>query len=417
MINLKDSDGNKIDEPCDYHDVNLLYLFDRGKTVSKTVNLIQQVDFYLMNYLIKNLEATLSELHRREQNLDIYLADFITQNYQKEKLFHTINHPSLTILNYLGKEILNFLNLPTEDLKKEINEVLDFTDFPIYPAVACALKLDFATEPKYRIRGEILNLKQAVELFFDFYQANRELVKLNIIRHQEKYAATVCGIQVSSTQIFALQIPEEIDNDFDNTNGLLDCLRQQTFQDLLDLAEQHCNNNLKKEAIALCQAALKIDPQSIQAWRQLAHSYEAQGDLKAAVKASDRAVAIDPRQADSNIHQARLLELQGKTFSAKKLYQEAISLDAKQPPWVYRHLGNVLIAEDNPLEAIIAYKKAIALNPDFGAQIYLSLAEAYQQQKQWQQAQDTYTKALDINPNLQDQIAQKIEYIARKQQI
>ncbi|VEP13896.1 Tetratricopeptide repeat protein [Hyella patelloides LEGE 07179] len=410
IINLKDGDGNKINEPCDYHDVNLLYLFDRGKTVSEAVALIQQDDFYQPEYVLKNLEITLNELRRREQDLDICISDFISQNYRKQKLFHTINHPDITILNYLAECILNLLELPVNNQPKHLNEVLDFTDFPIYPSVAQALKLDFDIKPQYRIKGETLSLKQTVELFFDFYAENRELVKLNIIQHQEKYAVTVCGIQVKSTQIFSTQILDRSHNS-DNADDLLDCIRQQTFQDLLDLAEQHCNNDRHQEAISLCQAALKIDSQSIQGWRQLAHCYEAKGELKAAITASDRAISIDPEQADSTIHQARLLELQGKTLSAKKLYQQAISLDEAQPPWVYRHFGNVLMSENNPADATIAYQKAIALNPDFGAQIYLSLANAYCRQQQWQQAKNAYNKALDINPDLQEQIAQKLKNI------
>ena len=407
-INLKDGEGNKITEPCDYHDVNLLYLFDKGKTVAETINIIQKEDFYQPQYIFDNLAETLDELRRRETELDLNISDFIAQNYQQQKLFHTINHPGAVLLNYLADRILELLELPVSKQNPDY-EVLDFTAFPIYPSVAKALKLDFTIKPQYRIKGEILSLQQAVELFFDFYQDNRELVRLNIIQQQEKYAVTVCGIQVNPTQIFNTQIPTKPDRNSDDADDLLDVIRQQTFQDLLDLAEQHGKNNRYSEAIALCQAALKIEENSIHGWRQLAYCYEAAGEIKAAIAASDRAIEIDPESADSAIHQARLLELQGKTESAKELYQQAIALEEDRPPWVYRHLGNVLLDEDNPAEAIKAYQKAIALNPDFGAQIYLSLAEAYQKQQQWQQAKNTYSTALAINPDLQEQVDNELE--------
>lgn len=407
-INLKDGEGNKITEPCDYHDVNLLYLFDLGKTVTETIDLIQQADFYQSEYVLNNLDITLNELRRREEDLDISISDFIEQNYRQAKLFHTINHPGVGVLTYLANRILESLELATEPNLPQ-SEVLNFTAFPIYPSVAKALKLDFVTKPQYTIKGETFNLKQAVELFFDFYAENRELVKLNIIQHQEKYAVTVCGVQVNPTEIFQTNLLDVPSQNSDDADDLLDCIRQQTFQDLLDLAEQHYQNNRYSEAISLCQAALKIEEQNIQGWRQLAYCYEAKGELKAAMIASDRAIALDPQQADLAIHQARLLELQGKNQEAQALYQQAISIEEAQPPWVYRHLGNVLMNQDRPADAIIAYQKAIALKPNFGAQIYLSLATAYQQQQQWQESKNAYNQALEINPDLQEQIDNELK--------
>ncbi|ELS03187.1 tetratricopeptide repeat protein [Xenococcus sp. PCC 7305] len=408
IISFKNEEGNKSNEPCDYHDVNLLYLFDRGKTVNETISLIQQANFYQPQYVINNVINTLNELRRREVELDITISDFIEKNYRRQKLFHTINHPGNTVLNYLANSILKLLDLPPNSQEFQ-SEILDFTRFPIYPSVAQALKLNFDFDSEYCIQGEILNLQQTVELFFNFYNDNQELVKLNILQNQDKYAITVCGIQVSSAQAFQSQILDGQHNDLEDSEHLLEYIREQTFADLLDLAEQHCKNNLYQEAITLCQAALKIEENSVEGWRQLAYFYEAQGNIQSAIAASDRAMEIDPQQADSTIHQARLLESQGDYSAAKELYQEAIALDEDQPPWVYRHLGNVLLEEDNSTDAIIAYQKAIALNPDFGSQIYLSLADAYRQEKQWQQAKNSYDQALKINPGLQNQVENEIQ--------
>ena len=412
-INLKDGDGNKITEPCDYHDVNLLYLFDKGKTVTEAIELIQQEDFYQAEYILDNLATTLKELRRREAELDFAISDFIEQNYRQQKLFHTINHPGVVLLTYIANCILKLLEIPPNNQSPK-SEALDFTAFPIYPSVAKALELEFTSQPQYSIKGETLSLVDAVTLFFDFYRENPELVKLNILQHQEKYMVKVCGIQVNPTEIFNTEITEKSTQNTEVADDLLDCVRQQTFQDLLDLAEQHCKNDRYTEAISLCQAALKIEDNSIHGWRQLAYCYEAAGKITEAVQASDRAIAIDPEQADIAIHQARLLELQGKTDAAKELYQQAIALEESQPPWVYRHLGNVLLEENNSAEAIAAYSKAIALNPDFGAQIYLSLATAYQQQQQLQQAKDAYYQALEINPDLQEQVENELESMINK---
>lgn len=408
MINFKDGDGNKITKPCDYHDVNLLYLFDQGKTVTEAIEIIEQVDFYQAEYVLDNFKTTLQELRDRETELDITISDFIEQNYQKEKLFHTFNHPGVAVLSYLADRILELLELPVQTHSLQA-EVLDFTAFPIYLSVARLLALDFPISSQYSIKGEILTVKNAVKLFFDFYSDNQELVKLNIIQNQEKYTVTVCGIQVNPIQLFNPELSEATNKNVKDTEDLLNCIREQSFQDLLDLAKKYYQNNLYEEAISLCQAALKIEENNIQAWRQLAYCYEAKGEISAAIDASDRALTLDPNQTENAIHQARLWELQVKTTAARELYQQAIAIDSNQPPWVYRHLGNTLMAENNPADAIVAYQQAISINPDFGAQIYLSLANAYQKQKQWQQAKDTYFQALKINPDLQLQVDNELK--------
>lgn len=407
MINFKDGEGNKITEPCDYHDVNLLYLFDRGTSVRETLSIIQQADFYQPQYVLNNLDSTLKELRRREEQVDIGISEFIASNYRQYKLFHTMNHPGIVIISYLVDRILQHLKLPsTGNLQQWLqrDEVLDYTDFPLYPSVTKGLGIKFSDRQQYNIRGEVLSLKQALELFFAFYEQNPELVKLNIIQHQEKYAVTVCGLQVDRNQIFYPQVLDESVENSDRADELLDFVRQQTFQDLLDLAAQHHDSDRAEEAISLCQAALKIEPESIQGWRQLAHLYEARGNLQEAIAASDRARAINPQEADSLVHLARLKQLQGDTTAALDLYQQVIQLDPEQPPWVYRYLGDVLMTQDRAEKAIAAYQQAIELNPNFGAQIYLSLADAYEQQDRWQESVEAKAKAVEINPDLAEQI-------------
>lgn len=56
-------------------------------------------------------EASLHELAMRESGLDIKITDFISSEWKKEKLFHTFNHPSGSLLIEYSKRILERLDI------------------------------------------------------------------------------------------------------------------------------------------------------------------------------------------------------------------------------------------------------------------------------------------------------------------
>ena len=205
IIYVTDKDSKKLaDSNYPYHDFNILESFYQGKTVTETSKLITGHNFYSNQYINSNLDYTLAELARRESHTDIHLSWFIKKYYQKTRLFHTFNHPTKVIINYLTNEILKLLNLSSiqdESLLFQGEEIIELNYYPIYPAVAKILKLDFAINPHYKVRNQSFSVPQMIAKFYLFYDQNPELVKFTLNKHRDKYNR--CKTQSDSRELKA----------------------------------------------------------------------------------------------------------------------------------------------------------------------------------------------------------------------
>jgi len=94
-----------------------------------------------------------------------------------EKLFHIFNHPTDYLLSKLIDEILIYLGEKslTEEEKLLFNkEVLGVIRFPIYKSVQNFFQIN---EPINLIfKGKVIDIKDMVNLYYDFYEKNRDLV-------------------------------------------------------------------------------------------------------------------------------------------------------------------------------------------------------------------------------------------------
>jgi Polysaccharide biosynthesis enzyme WcbI/Domain of unknown function (DUF4214) len=184
MIYLKDKAGSNVDGPFMYHDKNILKLYAQGKSISETVDTLYQGNIYPPDYVLVNLDATIAELRQREANLDIKIADFIQHNYHTSRLFHTINHPGVSVIAQITKAILNLLEIPLDLPSLDAfcqHEVLDAVYFPIYPSVAQSLGLNFPLEPNYYFH-QFVHPQDAIAHFFSFYDQNSDIVEYNLSR-------------------------------------------------------------------------------------------------------------------------------------------------------------------------------------------------------------------------------------------
>jgi hypothetical protein len=176
---LKDGNSTVISEPFPLHDLNLLKLYADGKTVDQAIEAIQSEQFYSAQYVQDNLNKTLTNLISREENLEVRLAEFIQVHFREKRLFHTFNHPSATIVEFLVNSILNLLEIKCEQSFSEIfrnSDILGQSSYPIYPAVAKALNISFQPSTNYRINKKELTQREVVEGFFKFYSDNFESV-------------------------------------------------------------------------------------------------------------------------------------------------------------------------------------------------------------------------------------------------
>ena len=107
---------------------------------------------------------SLAELSRRETKLDIKLADFVTANHTRERLFLMPRHPSTALMLELADQFGRLAGLPLDlDPVRDLNDAdaagLGRGISPISPADAEAMGYEFSPDPNWQVQGtRLINL-------------------------------------------------------------------------------------------------------------------------------------------------------------------------------------------------------------------------------------------------------------------
>jgi hypothetical protein len=157
----------------DYHDKNIMQYFLSTNT-PQPEDFLSNDGFYSEDFSLQAVEESLKELEKRESSIfgtdrqiDIKVSKYIRDNYQKERLFHTVNHPSKPLFIYLGKAILDLL-----DIKDEITfykDPLEHTVYPIYKSHYQNLKLEFDNSVNYKIQNQDYLPQDIIKKYLDYY--------------------------------------------------------------------------------------------------------------------------------------------------------------------------------------------------------------------------------------------------------
>ena len=135
-----------------FFDENLLKL----NSISKYIEIINDVDFYSIDYLQNKFAKSILELKKRETEMKnfkfkgyslsfITISEFIEDNYKHQLLFYTRNHPTGILLKYIILLLFSHLTLDlTLVSKKEIVhfDKLNNKKFPIYKSLQKIISID-----------------------------------------------------------------------------------------------------------------------------------------------------------------------------------------------------------------------------------------------------------------------------------
>lgn len=125
-----------------YGDANIIAMVDK-MSPEEIAEKLNSDDFYSKDFVEKNAEDSINELKEREKKCDISISDVIEQNYRKQLLFYSQNHPNSFLVEILLKRIFAFTNDNYEDFDPKKAYELSGRQLPIYPSVKKALKLQF----------------------------------------------------------------------------------------------------------------------------------------------------------------------------------------------------------------------------------------------------------------------------------
>lgn len=358
VFSLKNKQGVKVgEEICPYHDLNLLNLFYQGKSVNQAAQIIQQPDFYSAEFVVNNFKETLGELARRETRVDVKAVPFISKFYQKRKLFHTTNHPCSSVIYYVVNQILTTLGLANyrdEDFCFGQEEILDTHCLPFYPSVIRHLNLKFANLDRYRMKGVWYKIDKGIERYFRYYENNLDIVQFNleaqavklgdqvnsVPNQEERRSKTSNNINlISSSKKEELKQPDELKN-----------IAQKLLAFIPNLQQGDC----WQEGIELCELALKLDLNNIEAWHRL---------LQCRYQMLLKAENINPESplalTQNYIQQARDAQRQNKWQQARKLYKKVIYLNPYVADKIYFNLQHCQQKLDLQQEEITTYQQWI----------------------------------------------------------
>lgn len=156
-----------------YHDQNLVKYF-LEENFSNPECFMLSDSFYSKDFSFQAVEESINELEKRElnifgseQQIDIKISQFIRENYRKQRLFYTFNHPSEPLLIYLGKSILRLLEIDDEiSLHKDS---FTHTIYPIYKSHYQNLELLFDNTPVYKINNQDYQYTDFLQKHMDCY--------------------------------------------------------------------------------------------------------------------------------------------------------------------------------------------------------------------------------------------------------
>jgi hypothetical protein len=129
---------------------------DDSKIINDFINIVNDTNFYNTNLIQEEIDESLQSIKVREENIikeyinnndNIYLISIyesMKNNYKDKLLFQTINHPTKELYEYVFDELLNLLDLKTNNVIKCDPHSDDKTI--IYSSVSKLLNFDCSCE-------------------------------------------------------------------------------------------------------------------------------------------------------------------------------------------------------------------------------------------------------------------------------
>lgn len=141
-----------------YADSIVDFYIETGKSTEEILEMIHDENLMEAETIIKRCEISLNELKQREYSVEVPIVDFIEENYCREQLFYTCNHPKNLVLYEYVKRIFHVVGISQTDCFTEEELYLEFgnlriNNFPILPCVIKALGL-----AKYESKMRISNV-------------------------------------------------------------------------------------------------------------------------------------------------------------------------------------------------------------------------------------------------------------------
>lgn len=163
--------------PMDFGDFFLDRLHASGAGKPEMLRVYLHGNIAKMADLEGNVRETLRREREKEAACDVTTADFVAANWQKTRLFQTVNHPDAPLLMHAAGGLLAHLGLPPLPAMARESFTYGYEGFqlPIHPKVAAFFTLAFAgEETQYPVFGRSMTFAQYVSRYIDCRLHNLE---------------------------------------------------------------------------------------------------------------------------------------------------------------------------------------------------------------------------------------------------
>lgn len=135
-------------------------------SVEDIVKIVQMDNLFSDKLLQWIYDTRLEEMHNRERLYDVKMNDYILENFKKEQLFYSKNHPCKKTFVEFGRRILEKIGFCDGKIEEVRLPIMDGWQEAIYPSVASYYGLCFdKTQYLDPIVDEECDLEEFIELY------------------------------------------------------------------------------------------------------------------------------------------------------------------------------------------------------------------------------------------------------------
>jgi len=125
-----------------FGDSNIDKFLSMGYKTEEIISMLKNEDFYTKEFLEERAKNEIETFRKIEEPVDVKMADYIEENYKKELLFLSSNHPIAKVIMELTRRLLAYLGNENIEVYYTVSDILKGRDEILYPSVIKAFNLD-----------------------------------------------------------------------------------------------------------------------------------------------------------------------------------------------------------------------------------------------------------------------------------
>lgn len=157
----------------------LMGMLKAGKTAAEIVAVLEDPDLYTKKEIKVGGMMSLDKLQERERynRVDIPLTRFIKDNQTRKRLFHSTNHPTAVVFEYIITELFALLGVQAPPVVLDTDLMATVSRPPILPCVRACLDLTDASfgAPYYSFGVAFDSLEAYVQYYVTLFDGVRDV--------------------------------------------------------------------------------------------------------------------------------------------------------------------------------------------------------------------------------------------------